>query len=150
MKYCRKSKCRFELILFSLYRKYFQFIVKTTTLTYSPWWLNFGMGIDKCWFTMFRNWTTYLGMRSAIEYILDLKFKKSEGTRWPHDRTDFHIIRPFVRGITGEQSSDVDSPHKSIVTWSFDASMRLNWTNCLTNGRCDGDLTQHDAHVMLP
>ena len=35
---------------------------------------------------------------------------------WCHDRTDFHITGTFVKGITGQQSSDVDSPHKSIVT----------------------------------
>ena len=58
-------------------------------------------------------------------------------SRWRHDRTDFHITGSFVKGITGEQSSDVDSPHKSIVTWSFDVlfevelnklfSKRLMW-----------------------
>ena len=39
---------------------------------------------------------------------------------WRHDRTDFHITGSVVKGITGQKSSDVDSPHKSIVTWSFD------------------------------
>ena len=58
---------------FYLWREYFQFIVKATTLTYSPWWLSFVMEIDKCWYMVFRNWKTYLRIRSATEYILDLK-----------------------------------------------------------------------------
>ena len=48
------------------------------------------------------------------------KITTSVSSWWRHDRTDFHITGPFVKGITGQQSSDVDSPHKSILTWSFD------------------------------
>ena len=65
------------------------------------------------------------------------KITTSVSSWWRHDRTDFHITGSFVKGITGQQSSDVDSPHKSIVTWSFDVffevelnklySTRLMW-----------------------
>ena len=47
------------------------------------------------------------------------KITTSVSSWWRHGRNDFHITGPFVKGITGQQPSDVDFPHKSIVTWSF-------------------------------
>ena len=53
---------------------------------------------------------------------------------------------PFVQGI---HRSPVDSPHKGIVTWTFDVLLSVR-TNCWTKTWLAGNLTRRGGHLTLP